>query len=455
MAVTRAQPFGPRALRSPAVRDSLWAFLGSRAIVWLVGVPAFLLVPLSGWQHTDPTALTRHLGAVGEVLGAPAVRWDSSYYVFTAQHGYEALGQTAFFPFYPLVMRGVATVTYSEVVAGVLVSLVSFAIALVVLHRLAELDFGPAVARRTVWLIALFPASVFFSAVYTEGLFLALSVAAVYAARRGSWAWAGALGGMAALTRNTGVLVLVPVLLLYLYGPRADKPSTTRKGVRALEEGVRPHEEGVRPLARGVTPLARGVRPLAGGVRPLAERLRARYGLGADALWLLLIPVGLAVFAIYTWIAYGSPFASYDAQAIFHREFLGPFSALWYGGRDVAQAVGDLLGIADGEGVGASLRTLALAGTVVGALVASVGALRRLPVAYGAYAIAALLPPLSTPWPDHPLWSTPRFIAVLFPLFLWLAVVLRDRRWYLFVCVTFALGLAYVSARFSAWYWVA
>ena len=420
MAVTRAQPFGPRALRSPAVRVGLAAFLGSRAIVWLVGMSAFLLVPLSGWQHTDPTGLTRHLGAVGEVLGAPAVRWDSSYYVFTAQHGYEALGQTAFFPFYPLVMRAVATVTYSEVVAGVLVSLVSFAVALVLLHRLADIDFGPAVARRTVWLIALFPASVFFSAVYTEGLFLALSVGAVYAARRGSWAWAGALGGMAALTRNTGVLIGVAVLLMYLYGPRADKPSTTLKGVR-----------------------------------PLAERLRPRYRLRADALWLLLIPAGLVVFAVYTWIVYDSPFASYDAQAIFHREFLGPFSALWYGGRDVGQAIGDLLGISNGEGIGASLRTLALAGAVVGALIATVGALRRLPVAYGAYALAALLPPLSTPWPDHPLWSTPRFIAVLFPLFLWLALVLRNRRWYLVFCVAFALGLAYCSARFSAWYWVA
>src|SRR5919198_1090951 len=194
MAVTRAQPFGPRALRSPAIRDGLAAFLGSRAIVWLVGMSAFLILPLSGWQHTDPTGLTRHLGAVGEVLGAPAVRWDSSYYVFTAQHGYEALGQTAFFPFYPLVMRAVATVTYSEVVAGVLVSLVSFAVAL---------------------------------------------------------------------------------LLMYLYGPRADRPSTTLKGVR-----------------------------------PLAARLRPRYRLRADALWLLLIPAGLVVFAVYTWIAYDSPFAS-------------------------------------------------------------------------------------------------------------------------------------------------
>jgi hypothetical protein len=414
MATARAQPLQRRVLGSPALRDGLAAFFASRTIVWLVGIASFELVPLSGWAKTDPTALTQHLGAVGEILGAPAVRWDSSYYVFTAQHGYEALGQTAFFPFYPLVMRAVATITYSEVVAGVLVSLASFAIALVLLHRLAALDFGPDVARRTVWLVALFPAAVFFSAIYTEALFLVLSVGAVYAARKGSWAWAGALGGMAALTRNTGVLIAVAVLLLYLYGPRADRPP----------DGA-------------------------------SARLAPRYRLRADALWMLLIPAGLAAFAVYTWIVYDTPFASYDAQAIFHREFLGPFSALWYGGRDVGIAVGDLLGIANGDGIGASLRTLALAGTVVGALVATVGALRRLPVAYGAYALAALLPPLSTPWPDHPLWSTPRFIAVLFPCFLWLALVLRDRRWYLVVSVAFALGLAYVSARFSAWYWVA
>jgi hypothetical protein len=414
MATARAQPVGSRVLRSPSLREGLGAFFASRAIVWLVGIASFELVPLSGWAKTDPTALTQHLGAVGEILGAPAVRWDSSYYVFTAQHGYEALGQTAFFPFYPMVMRAVATITYSEVVAGVLVSLASFAIALVLLHRLADLDFGPDVARRTVWLIALFPAAVFFSAVYTEALFLVLSVGAVYAARKGSWAWAGALGGMAALTRNTGVLIAVAVLLLYLYGPRADRP----------------------PDGAGA-------------------RFAPRYRLRADALLMLLIPAGLAAFAVYTWIVYDTPFASYDAQTISHREFLGPFSALWYGGRDVGIAVGDLLGIANGDGIGASLRTLALAGTVVGALVATVGALRRLPVAYGAYALAALLPPLSTPWPDHPLWSTPRFIAVLFPCFLWLALVLRDRRWYLVVTVAFALGLAYVSARFSAWYWVA
>ena len=146
-----------------------------------------------------------------------------------------------------MLMRAVATITYSEVVAGILVSLVSFGIALVLLHQLTDLEFGPAVARRTVWLIALFPASVFFSAVYTEGLFLALSIGAVYAARKGCWAWAGALGGLAALTRNTGVLIGVAVLLLYLYGPRADRPTPPRRGAAALHPARRRPVDAAHP----------------------------------------------------------------------------------------------------------------------------------------------------------------------------------------------------------------
>jgi hypothetical protein len=407
------------------LRDTLRAFFVSRGIVWLVGVPAFLLLPLSGWQRSDPTGLTRHLGSVGEVLGAPAIRWDSSWYVAIAQHGYESRGETAFFPLYPAVTRVLATVTVSEAVAGVLVSLVAFAAGLYLLRRLAELEIGAAAANRAVWLLALFPAAVFFSAVYTEGLFLALSVGAVYAARRGSWAWAGALGGAAALTRNTGVLIGVAVLLLYLYGPRGGEPA--RSGAAA-------------PSA---------------GEPAVSARWRPRYPLRPDVLWLALIPAGLGAFLLYCGVVYDDPFATWHAQAGFERQFSGLFSALWYGARDAVDAAGSLLGLGGGFGTGAAVRTIGLFLVVVGALVAAVGTLRRLPVAYGAYALAALVPPLSAPWPSHPLWSTPRFVAVLFPLFMWLGLRLGDRRWFLAVSVLFGLGLAYCAARFSAWYWVA
>ena len=74
-------------------------------------------------------------------------------------------------------------------------------------------------ARRTVVLIAFFPAAVFFSAAYTESLFLALSVGVLLAARRERWALAGALGALAAATRSMGVLLIVPALLMYLSQP--------------------------------------------------------------------------------------------------------------------------------------------------------------------------------------------------------------------------------------------
>src|SRR5207244_3847982 len=136
--------------------------------------------------------------------------WDSVYYVQIAQDGYTNAKQAGFFPLYPHVIG----VLGAPIITGVLLSLVAFAAALVLFDRLAVLETGSAlVARRSVWLLALFPASLFFSAVYTEGLFLALSVGAFLAARSGRWAWAGILGGLTAATRNVGVVLLVPLVV--------------------------------------------------------------------------------------------------------------------------------------------------------------------------------------------------------------------------------------------------
>ena len=102
---------------------------------------------------------------------------------------------------------------------GTLISMIATGVALHLLYRLARLDLAPAQARATVMLVALFPAALFLSAVYTEALFLMLSVGAIYAARTERWAWAGILGGLAAGTRSGGILLLVALAWLYLYGP--------------------------------------------------------------------------------------------------------------------------------------------------------------------------------------------------------------------------------------------
>jgi hypothetical protein len=86
-----------------------------------------------------------------------------------------------------------------------------------------------------------------------------------------------------------------------------------------------------------------------------------------------------------------------------------------------------------------------------------VGVLRLLPLAYGAYVLAALALPLSYPVAPQPLMSLPRFLLVLFPLNMWLAVKLASRPRVLVrsVLVLSGLAMAFFVGEFSTWHWVA
>jgi hypothetical protein len=101
------------------------------------------------------------------------------------------------------------------VVAGMLINFVIGAIAIVFLARLVAIDDRSAVFPSGVVLL-LYPGAVFLSVPYTEALALAALLAAAYFARRGRWWWAGAAGVLAALSRPTGVLVIVLHAVEYL-----------------------------------------------------------------------------------------------------------------------------------------------------------------------------------------------------------------------------------------------
>jgi hypothetical protein len=406
--------------RSAAARDSLVALAASRLLIWAVGVPVYLLVGAGPDIKFDHSLLTQTHGPVGNALIAPAVRWDSNWYVDTANWGYlREDRQPVFFPFYPLLIRGLSTVVgaphspVAAIVFGLLISFAAFFVALVLLHRLTERELGADAARRTVYLLAFFPFALFFSALYTESLFLALELGAFWAARRGRWWLAGLLGAAGAATRNTGVLLMPVLAVLYLYGPRDDVPATAG----------------------------------AAGLRP-------RYRLRPDVAWLALIPIGLVEYLAWLGVRYGDPLVPFHAQETFQRSFAGPLSAVWQGAFEAVKAAGALVGGGEGGGV-AALREIGLFGVCVLALVAAVGVLRRLPVVYGVYTVVTMLAVLSFPQAGHPLASASRYLAVVFPLFMWAGWRLRDRWWYRTTLVVFALGLAYASAMFSTWRFVA
>jgi hypothetical protein len=405
-------PAAPSDQWRAALVDSWRALWVSRLLVWVVGMDAVAIWGVSARAGDfDPGGLTRPFAAVGDLLVAPAARWDSSWFLRIAHDGYigHEPARAAFFPLYPLLIRAGAVVTGSPLVAGAVMSTLAFGVALVLLHRLTDVELGPAAARSAVLLAAFSPMSFFFSAVYSESLFLALSLGAVYAARTERWAWAGVLGALAAATRSAGVLLVVPLALLL----------------------VRAHP------------------------RPWRQ-----------APWIALVPVGLAAFCGWLALRGADGLAPFHVQQVWFRHLAWP----WGGVRDAGVAAWDgarqlLSGSrtpvyfrhAGGDPFAVGAHNLLLFGFLLAAIPAVAGVLRRLPVAYGAYVLAALALPLSFPVGPQPLMSLPRFLAVLFPLFMWLGWWVsrggRAREWASLAVSVVALIV--FTAQFATWHWVA
>ncbi len=461
-------------VRRVAVRDCWRALWVSRVVVLLAGVGAVAAFGVGRARSAyDPRGVTSSFGWLGDLLAAPVARWDSVWYLVIAHYGYSPdLGQftaprTAFFPLYPLEVRGISTLGVPPVVAGVALSLVAFAVALYGIHRLCTLELGRLaggldstrprgdVARLAVLVTALAPMAFFFSAVYSEGLYLALSVGVFWCARQGRWAWVGALGALASATRSAGVVLVVPALLLYLYGPREDREPdfSARGGTREPQGGA-----GVRALG-GESPLHLGrLRWLRGWWRP-------RYRVRANILWIAALPVGVGAYMAYLGLAGGAPLEPFHAQQVWNRQFAGPFVGVWDAARAAFDGARQLLSFqrrhiyfteAGGSPFVDAGHNLMLFAFLAAAVPMIVGVLRRLPLAYGAYVLAALALPLSYPVPPEPLMSLPRFEVVLFPLAMWAGAWLAQRpRARLPVLVASAVLMAFFVGEFATWHWVA
>ncbi|HKP91386.1 MAG TPA: mannosyltransferase family protein [Thermoleophilaceae bacterium] len=371
------------------------AIAGAELISYGIGARGPDPQPWSSWPLGD---------AIDFVLG-PLVRWDARYYLGIATDGYrpdvEALrGARAFFPVYPLLVRGLGgfASTGAAALAAIAVSLAAFWGGLRLLHRLAAIELDRRTADATVLLLAFAPVSFFFSAPYTESLFLLLSVGAFLAARTGRWALAGVAAGLASGTRPTGALLILPLAILYLYGPRADRPGSGRHPVRP------------------------------------------------NALWLALAPAGVVAYSLYQRHAIGDALAWQHIQPFFGRtSFEWPTETL----RQSAVAAWDAIA---GDGRSAYRGPILVETAYLPVVVAGiVGAFRRLPFAYGAYATAAFLVAIASPAYVEPLRSLPRLMLPVFPIVIWLAAWTEDRRITRYVVAGSAVALALLTAAFASW----
>lgn len=418
--------------RATLAREAVWlplaVFALSRAYVFLLGAIAMeiglALPPVAALGYFMP-----ELGGAARYFLQPWRNWDGHWYALAAQQGYgfhEAV--TAFFPLYPLLLRGASWLLDGQIeLAGVLISNAAFLVALFLLYQLIAIDFPRPIARRTLIYLTLFPTAYYFSAVYSESLFLLLAVGCLLAARRDRWWVAGALGFLAALTRSHGVLLALPLAIMFL------------------------KQQGWHPLRWRRAPIG-----------------------------IFFVPLGLLAYLGYLRYIWKDPLITLQAQKGWDRYSANPIEALRAGFAAAnGCAVRDWNAVwldrsvdfcwAERAVSSPGLATLrdplwrwALSESnvidLVGGLfllVVAVAALRLLPLAYSAYLAAGVILPLWSPSAVHPLMSMPRFALALFPAFIVLALLGRWRPAHIAWVVTSAVLLAFLTIQFASWFWVA
>lgn len=371
----RARPLSPALSPIPpqstsaTLRNIATLFISTRLALILVGSLARTAIPTS---YGKQVSWSPHLWL--DLWGV----WDSGWYMDIAQNGYSTEVFTvqfpeqtnfAFFPLYPLLMKGLGSLINDPYLAGLFISNSCLLISAYLLYRLVEAEANRNVAKRAVKYLFLYPVSFILSGVFTESLYLCLSLLCFWLARQQRWRLAGLSGMLLSATRPLGVLILLPLFIEYLQRPRVKSEAAQRQGFDD------------RP--------------------PL---------LGWRCLWLLLIPLGLLAFCAYNYHATGDFLFFKTNQAAWNREFGNPLVVMW-----------EALKVGVSEPSFKKLLEVAFGST---ALVGLTIFYKRIGLAYWLLGVYSLVIPLSSG-----IASQPRFTLAVFPLFIILALLSERRRW--------------------------
>ena len=193
-----------------AIGSVLLAFLVTRSMV--VVVTYFSIIELPVRQRSDYFTVAPH-----NLIESGLVRWDSRYYLQIATTGYskaDNASNAAFFPLYPLMVKGLAKVsTLSIATAGLLLSNLLFLIALAYLYALTRQEFDDAVASRAVFYLAAAPAAFVFSAFYADSALVTFCIMCFYYAHNGRWGLAALMGAAASASQMSGFLTAVFIVM--------------------------------------------------------------------------------------------------------------------------------------------------------------------------------------------------------------------------------------------------
>jgi len=230
-----------RAETAPAEKESLWRAAGAwRGAGVALGIFALtragqllMLAWLGAASHDN-------VGLRGRLLV-----WDAGWFLRVAVDGYphgytyDMAGrlqgnELAFFPLYPMLIRGVAALGVNAGTAAIAVSWLASIGAAIALHLLGTSLYGKRAGWALMAICCTAPVSVVLSMAYSESLFLALVAGMLVAAHRKMWWAAGLLGLGAALTRPTGAAAAVALAVAAVLAVRQSREKAWQPITAAL-----------------------------------------------------------------------------------------------------------------------------------------------------------------------------------------------------------------------------
>jgi hypothetical protein len=322
-----------------------------------------LLILLIGWLSSLVIIKSEFYDYNNQSLVDLFFRWDSGWYLSIVQNGYSYVpgkaSNVAFFPLYPSLVK-IFSFGFADVrITGIVLSNVALLLAMIYLFRLVKLDYqNTKIPLNSVIFALIFPASFFFSIFYAESIFLFLTVACFYYARKTRWLLSSLFGFFAALTRALGVFIFIPILIEYL------APTSFRD----LKLGK----------------------------------------IKKDILYLLLIPAGLLTYMAYLYIRFNEPLAFLKAETAWSRVF----------------APG-LLTLQSLLSYDPFYRFTFLGFIVLSILMLVFLIYSKVRISYIVYTAVELFFILSSSL----LESLPRYVSVLFPMYIGFAIMARNRFW--------------------------
>jgi hypothetical protein len=188
---------------------------------WKVAVAAVaierLIVFTVGYAANSPVARLFHVRADrGLSLWD---QWDATYFIRIAQHGYATSSgyhDEAFFPLFPLLIRGVTAFGIGPVAAALAINTLALIVACRYLFDLAEATIGAGLGLRAVLFLVLFPTALFLVVPYSESLFLAGAVPSFLFARQRRWLPAGIAAAVAVGSRPVGIFLVAGLVVEFV-----------------------------------------------------------------------------------------------------------------------------------------------------------------------------------------------------------------------------------------------